>query len=224
MTLALDPADHAPRLHHSIQLAQRVISGAGYGVPATALNDEMLAAWVRAHGVTVTAVDDDDLDLVQFNRIRPTQVVFRCGQVSESIRRAVNLGVVRFVVRTEGQIIRLGECVQRTKYVYLDDHSPLMLGNRRLKVIGLHSDVDHSLGTAEWASAVERLVSRAALLKSCGAPVHRIMLSGGSTEIWLNDQVPQLASVVCAVDGALRDACQRWDLARLAVTLTPATA
>ena len=221
MTLALDPTDSTPRIHTSIQLMRHVISGAGYGVPAAALNDRSLAAWVRAQGITVTAHDDDELDLVQYNGIRPTQVVFRCGPVTGSVRRAVNLGVFRFIVCTPQQIARLGECAQRTKYIYLDDESPLVIANRRLKVIGLHSDVDDSGGVVEWAAAAERLLCRSMLLKTCGSPIHRIMLSGGSTDIWLTDQAPQLTSIVHAVDDALREGCERWQLPRPAVTLAP---
>lgn len=214
MTLALDLPDHTARLQESIQLTRRVISGAGYGVPASALNDHALAAWVREHGITVTAHDDDELDVVQFNGIRPTQIVFRCGPATATIRRAVNLGVFRFIVRTEHQIARLSECAQRTRYVYLDDCSPLVLGNRRLKVIGLHGDVGDAGDALDWASTAERLLCRTALLKTCGSPVHRIMLSGGSTS--------QLTSVVTAVDEALREGCRRWQLARPAVTLASA--
>ena len=223
MTLALQTSERSPRLHDSIQLTRRVISGAGYGVPAFALNDHALATWVRAQGITVIARDDDELDLLQYNRIRPTQIVFWCGAAIGCIRRAVDLGVFRFIVCTEQQIARLGDCAQRTVYVYLDDRAPLVLGDRRLKVIGLHSDVDDSGGPVEWASAAERLLCRMALLKTCGSPTHRIMLSGGVTEIWMHDQAPQLTAIAHAVDGALRDGCQRWQLARPTVTLAPAT-
>jgi len=221
MTLALDTADDTPRIHTSIQLMRHVISGAGYGVPAAALSDRSLAAWVRTHGVTVTAQGDDELDLLQYSGIRPTQVVYRCGPDIGSIRRAVNLGVFRFIVRTPPHIARLGECAQRTKYIYLDEQSPLVIADRRLKVIGLHSDVDDSAGTVEWAAAAERLLCRSALLKTCGSPIKRMMLSGGSTDVWLNDRAPQLESIVHAVDDALREGCERWQLERPAVTLAP---
>jgi hypothetical protein len=222
MTPALDTSDHPPRLHDSIQLTRRIIAGAGYGVPASALDDHALATWVREHGITVIAHDDDELDLLQYNRIRSTQIVFRCGTTTGCMRRAMNLGIFRFIVRTEQQIARLGEYAQRTLYVYLDDRSPLVLGDRRLKVVGLHSDVDDSGGALEWATAAERLLCRMVLLKTCGSPIHRIMLSGGSTEIWLHDQAPQLTAIANAVDDALRDGCERWQLARPAVTLAPA--
>jgi hypothetical protein len=224
MTLALDSTNYTPRLHDSIQLMRGVISSAGYGVPAVALRDRSLAGWVRTRGITVTAHDDDELDLVQYSGIRPTQVVFRCGPMTDSIRRAVNLGVFRFVVCDEHQIARLSQCAQRINYLYLDEHSPLVLGNRLLKVIGLHSDVDDSGGAVEWASVAERLLCRSALLKTCGSPIHRIMLSGGSPELWLNDQEPQLTSIVRAVDEALHEGCERWRLPRPAVTLAPSTA
>lgn len=69
MTRALDPTDYAFGLDNSVQLIRRVISSAGYGVPAVALSDPVLSAWVRAHGVTVTARDDDELELVQHSGI-----------------------------------------------------------------------------------------------------------------------------------------------------------
>jgi diaminopimelate decarboxylase len=200
-----------------------VLVHAGYGVPAAALHDRTLAAWVRSHGTTVTAHDDDELDLLQYSGIRSTQVVFRCGSSTNPIRRAANLGVFRFIVGTDHQIVRLTECAQRTNYVYLDDRCPLVLANRRLKVIGLHGDVDASGGGVEWASVAERLLCRTALLKTCGSPVHRIMLSGGSTDPWVNDEVPQLTSIVSAVNEALDEGCERWNLRRPTVTLTPST-
>lgn len=224
MTLALDTEDSVPILHESIRLVRNVLAGAGCSVPAATLHDRGLAAWVRVHGVTVAARDEEELDLVQYNGVRPTQVVFRCGAQTDSIRRAVNLGVFRFIVSTERHIGRLGEVAQRTKYVYLDDDAPLVLGNRRLKVIGLHGAVDDSGGAVEWASEAERLLCRSALLKTCGSPIHRIMLSGGSSDMWVKGHGDELSSIVSAVDDALTEGCQRWQLARPAVTLTPAAA
>jgi hypothetical protein len=202
-------------------MVRSVLDGAGCGVAAAALSDRSLAEWARAHGVTVIAHDADELDLLQYNAIRPTQVVFRCGRDAESLRRAASLGVLRFIVTSERHISRLTECAQRTRYVYLDDHSPLVFGSRSLRVIGLHGDVDHAGGSVAWATAAERLLCRTALLKTCGSPVHRIMLSGGSIGLWLDDRAPQLTSIVASVDDALRDGCARWRLPRPAVTLMP---
>jgi hypothetical protein len=221
MTLALDTADCVPRLDSSIHLVRGVISSAGCGVPATVLNDATLAAWVSAHGVTVIAHDGSELDLSRDSGIRPAQIVFRCGTGTDSIHRAVSLGVTRFTLSTEQQIVHLGRCTKRTKYVYLDDRSPLVLGDRRLKVVGLHGDVDDTGGAVEWASVAERLLCRTALLKTCGSPVKRIMLSGGSTELWLSSPAARLTSIVRAVDDALQKGCERWQLPRPAVTFAP---
>jgi hypothetical protein len=221
MTPALDSTDFAPRLDTSIHLVRGVISSAGCGVPAAVLNDATLAAWVRAHGVTVIAHDGAELELSRNSGIRPAQIVFRCGMVTDSIHRAVSLGVSRFTLCTEQQIVHLGRCTQRTKYIYLDDRSPLVIGDRHLKVVGLHGDVDDTGGAVEWASVVERLLCRTALLKTCGSPIKRIMLSGGSTELWLNSPASRLTSIVRAVDDALRDGCERWQLPRPAVTFAP---
>ncbi|MDX1888495.1 hypothetical protein [Mycolicibacterium sp. 050158] len=220
MPIAVDAPEAIPlSLQTSIQLVRRVVTGAGYDVPGAALDDPTVTAWVREHGATVTAHDDDELDLVQYSGIRPSQIVFRCGTRTDTVRRAVKLGVFRFVVCTPAQIAGLTACTERTSYLYLDEHSPLVLGDRRLRVIGLLGEVDDSDGAVEWASVAERLLCRMALLKTCGNPTRRIMLSGGSTDIWLKGQVPQLTSIAHAIDDALREGCERWQLPRPAVTL-----
>ncbi len=101
---------------------------AAHSLPAAALIDPTLAAWARARSVSVTAHDGRDLDLVRRHRIRPVQVVYRCGPDSAATRRAVGLGVRRFVVCTAHQMARLDECAAGTRYLYLDERAPLMLG------------------------------------------------------------------------------------------------
>lgn len=190
MTLALDPA------------TPHAVINAGQSLPAAALTDGTLVDRVRGHGFAVTVRDDRDLDLVQRHRIRGFQVVCRCGPRTAVIRRAVGLGVRRFIVHTAHQLARLDECADSTLYLYLDDRAPLMLGDRRLKVIGLHADVDDVGTTAEWAIAAQGLVRRAALLQACGSSVNRIALSGGSTRLWLDDR-PRAAAIVTAVERAV---------------------
>lgn len=192
-------------------------------LPAAALADPTLAEWARAHCVSVTAHDGSGLDLVRRHRIRPIQVVYRCGPDNAVTRRAVGLGVRRFVVRTAHQMGRLDECAGGTKYLYLDDHAPLMLGDRRLKVIGLHADVDGAEEPDRWAGAAVGLVRRAAVLQACGSTVKRIALSGGSTALWLHDQCG-VAAIVRAVELAVCQECDRGHLDRPVVALAPLTA
>jgi len=194
-----------------------------HSLPAAALTDPTLADWARAHSVSVTAHDDRDLDLMRRHRIRPFQVVYRCGPDSAVTRRAVGLGVRRFIVGTAHQIARLDECADGTKYLYLDDRAPLMLGDRHLKVIGLHADVADAAATDEWAAAAVGLVRRAAVLQACGSTVKRIALSGGSTGLWLDDH-RRAATIVDVVDQAVCQECDRSHLPRPVVTMTPLTA
>ena len=213
-----------PPLLDSIRVVRSVIAGAGCGVPAAALLDPAVTGWVRDHGLTVTVDADDHLARVLSRGIRPNQLVYRCGPVTDSTRRAVNLGVTRFVVGTSQHIASLSRCAQRTKYLYLDGRSPLVFGDRRLSVVGLHADVDASEGAVEWAAEAERLLCRAALLKTCGSPVRRIVLRGGSSEPWLTGGTQQLTVIAAAVDDALREGCERWQVPRPAVTLIAADA
>lgn len=200
-----------------------VITHAGCAVPAAALTDPALANWVRGQGVTVTAHDDDELDLLQYIGIRPVQIIFRCGSATAPIRRSTALGVPRFIVATSQQMALVADGATDTKYVYLDEHAPLVLGDRRLKVIGLHSDVDFGGVATEWASVAERLIARSAVLKTCGTPIRRIALTGGSTEMWLQGSAHQLTSIASAVDEALHHGSARWQVTQPAVTLSPST-
>ena len=194
-----------------------------HSLPAAALTEPALADWARAHSVSVTAHDGRDLDLVRRHRIRPFQVVYRCGPDSAVTRRAVGLGVRRFIVRTAHQMARLDECADGTKYLYLDDHAPLMLGDRHLKVIGLHADVADATATDAWATAAVALVRRAAVLQACGAGVKRLALSGGSTGLWLHEH-RRAATIVDAVDQAVCRECDHSRLPRPVVTFSPLTA
>lgn len=195
----------------------------GHSLPAAALTDPALADWVRAHSISVTAHGAGDLDLVRRHRIRPFQIVYRCGPDSAGTRRAVGIGVRRFIVHTAHQMARLDEYADGTKYLYLDDHAPLMLGDRRLRVIGLHADVGDSAATDEWAAAAVGLVRRAAVLQACGSTVKRIALSGGSTGLWLDDH-RRAAAIVDVVDRAVAQECDRCHLPLPVVTLMPLTA
>lgn len=136
---------------------------------------------------------------------------------------AVRLGVRRFIVGTAHQMARLDECADGTKYLYLDDHAPLMLGDRRLKVIGLHADVVDATVTDQWATAAVGLVQRAAVLQACGAGVKRLALCGGSTGLWLDDH-RRAATIVDIVDQAVCQECDRSHLPRPVITFTPLTA
>lgn len=183
---------------------------AGFAVAAAALGDPLTAAWVRAQGITVHAGGEDDLERVQQVGVRPVHVVFRCGEVTDAVRRAAGLGVRRFIASTPRHVDALSRCAPRRAYVFLDESAPAVFGENRLRIIGLHIDVDASGGLIEWASAVERLLCRAALMKTCGLPAARISLTGGSADPW---------RVATVVDDALEEGCLRWRLPRPSVML-----
>ncbi|WNG89741.1 hypothetical protein C6A87_011655 [Mycobacterium sp. ITM-2016-00317] len=218
MTLLVHATDDPPL---SAARAPGIRVNAGHCIPAAALVDRGLADWARSRGVSVTARDDRDLDLVRYRRIRPIQVVFRCGPAAAPIRRAVAMDVSRFIVDTAQHMAQVAEEAHNTRYLYLTGQAPVMLGDRRLTVIGLHTEVEHAGDAAEWAAAARRLVHRATVLRACGAPVRRLALSGGSIQFWA--YTPQAAGIVAAVDDAVRTACDERALARPAVTLAALT-
>jgi diaminopimelate decarboxylase len=194
----------------------------GCGLPVAALRDPSVAAWVRTHGITVFACGDDELGVVQASGMRPAQVVLRCGPVTETLRGAVALGVTQFIVSTDRHVDVLAACAQeKAMSVCLDDHGPVVIGERRLNVIGIHCDVDDSNGALEWGAVAERLLCRIALMRTCGLPLTRISLAGGSATTWLAGGSQELTTIASAVDDALDEGCARWRLPRPAVTLAP---
>lgn len=222
MTLVdVPPSRH--RLPASVHCVRRILAMAGCGLPAAVLHDPAVAACVRARGLTVTACSAQELETVQAGGVRLRQVVLRCDRHAATIRRAAALGVTRFLVTTDRHVDVLAACPAPTKHVYLDERGPAVLGERRLDVVGVHTDVDVSQDPAQWAAAAERLLNRTALLRDCGLSLTRISLSGGSAGIWLGGHTRQLRRIAAAVDDALDEGCARWRLPRPAVTLTPLT-
>jgi diaminopimelate decarboxylase len=96
-----------------------------------------------------------------------------------------------------------------------------VIGERRLAVIGLHTDIDDSSGSENWGAATERLLCRMALMRTCGLSLTRISLAGGSAALWLAGGAQELTAVASAIDEALDEGCARWRLPRPAITVAP---
>lgn len=188
-------------------------------VPAPALCDAGVAAWVRAHGVTVFVAGADELQRTCYAGIRAEHIVLRCGVDTSTIRAAVAAGVTRFVVSSDRHVDVLASTDRPEIAVYLDEAGPAVIGERRLAVIGLHAAVDDGAGAVEWGMAAERLLCRTAILRTCGLPLARIFLTGGDVSGWLHSG----AAVAGEVDDALTEGCARWRLARPSVLLGAAT-
>lgn len=201
---------------------RRVLPWVTCGLPAAVLADPLVGEWVRAHGVTVHACGDSDLDLLWRCGVQPAQVVFRCGLTSASIQGALCSGVNRFVVATERQADVLAGCATRAASVHLDAAAVAVSEHERLDVIGIHCDVDTSR-PGEWGAATEQLMSRIALLRADGPALMRISLVGGSAAAWFEGDKVGLRAIAAAVDDAIDDGCARWRLPRPAVSLAPST-
>lgn len=211
---------HRHRLPVSIRAIRRLLPLAGCGLPAAVLSDPSVADWVRAHGVTVYAGDDDELDLAGRCGVRAAQVVLRCGGAPGPIRGAVALGVNRFVVSTEQHVDVLTACAHQGTFVHVDDAGPEVMGRGCLDVIGLHCDVEAS-GALDWGAAAQRLLGRMAMLRGDGVALTRISLTGGSVAIWIDGDKPELRAIAEAVDDAIDEGCARWRLPRPLVTFAP---
>lgn len=193
---------------------------AGCGLPATVLSEPAVAAWVRAHGVTVYATDAGELELVRQCGVRPAQVVLRCGGTADRIVGALDLGVNRFVVSCEQHVDVLMTCAHDGTYVHIDDECPAVPGQGCLDVIGLHCHVGGS-GPSDWGVATERLLGRIAKLRADGSALTRISLSGGPMAVWIDGDKAGLKAIAAAVDDAMDEGCARWRIPRPSVTFAP---
>jgi diaminopimelate decarboxylase len=185
------------------------------------LSDPAVAAWVRAHGVTVYADDGHELDLAGRCGVRPSQLVLRCGGGAEPIVGALNRGVSRFVVTCEKHVDVLAACAHHDTYLHVDDECPSVAGEGCLDVIGLHCDVQAS-GPQDWGAAAERLLSRIAQLRTDGSALTRISLTGGPIAVWIDGDRTELRAIAAAVDNAIDEGCARWRIPRPSVTFAPA--
>jgi diaminopimelate decarboxylase len=208
------------RLPVSMRAIRRLLPLAGCGLPAAVLSDPSVAAWVRAHGVTVYAGDGDELGLAGRCGVRPGQVVLRCGRTAEAIVDALDLGVNRFVVSCERDVDVLMACAHHDTYIHVDDECPAVVGQGCLDVIGLHCDVGGS-GPLDWGAAAERLLGRIAQLRTDGSALTRISLTGGPMAVWMQGDKAELKAIAAAVDDAIDEGCARWRLPRPSVTFAP---
>jgi len=208
------------RLPSSIRCVRRILPTAACSIPAQALRDPSVAAWVGAHGVAVNGCDDGDLDLIGATGIRPEHVVVRCGAATPTIRRALEAGVRRFIVSTDRHVDVLATSGYHDVSVFLHDRGPAVIGERRLDVIGLHCDVDDSTGILEWGLAAEQMLCRMSTYRTCGLQLSRISLSGGTSAEWIYGRETSRA-VATAIDDAVTEGCARWRLPRPAVLVGP---
>ncbi|MBI5341435.1 MAG: hypothetical protein HZB45_27450 [Mycolicibacterium rufum] len=216
----LDLPRPAHRLPSSIRCIRRILPTAACGIPARALGDPAVAAWVRAHGITVIVCGDDEVEQVGRLGIRPEHVVLRCGLSTATIGNAVGAGVVRFIVATDRHVDVLTGTGRPGIGVYLDEQAPGVIGERRIDVIGLHCDVDDSEGALEWGVAAERMLCRMSVLRTCGLALGRISVAGGDAGAWVYG-TGATSRAATAVDDALTEGCARWRLPRPAALLGP---
>lgn len=142
----------------------KVLPLVDFTLPGAWLRDSLVAASIRDQGCAVTACGDDELDLAVASDVIPSDVVIRCASDSATIRRGASFGVMRYVVSTERHIAVLAENSAFAKHVYLEERGPVVLGERRLNILGMHCEVGDYRGPSEWAAAVERLLARASAI------------------------------------------------------------
>lgn len=189
---------------------------AGFGVPAAAMAESGSADWSQLTDIAVYAADDTDLDLLAHNGIGAQQVIMTAGQSHETVDRAMAFGVSRYIVGTAADVETLARHTQRPAQVYLDCAARVPEPQEGIEVVGLHCEIDDSIGYVEWATAVDRMLCRLAYLRSCALRPVRLSLVGSSEGA--------LEPIAEVVDEALELGCERWRLARPDVIVAPGMA
>jgi diaminopimelate decarboxylase len=130
--------------------------------PAALLEIPGAAKWLRELGLCVDVRSYRQIDSALAAGINPVQMVLRSEYaVTRTIWHAVGLGVGRFVVASEGQVLALSACVRRPQPVLVDvtagppdELITAVFAQHRLQLTGLHCQ----LGVDSQADDVNRVI------------------------------------------------------------------
>ena len=209
-------------------LYRKAFKGIAVSYPATLLELDALAAWIRREQVTVDVTNAGELNRAIAARIDPMHIVMHPqGRALTPIRGAVNAGAARFVVSSCRQIAILGDRTDRIQRVVVDatDHAgdtlaSEVLAHRGLELIGLHcrlDDPDDAIGAIKLREMIEEM---ARIRRDHAVLLTRISLSGMDVgEHGL--ELGILRRVAEAIGEVVGEACARHRYPRPALTVSP---
>ena len=160
-------------------LYRKAFPWAGITCPAEAVRLPAVAKWVKKHGYAIDVRSSDELTLAISAGIPPARIVMHdSGATAGPIRRAVNVGVGRFVIGSSQQIAVLASCAQRPQRVLIDvttdqahDAVNAVLARNRLNLIGLHFRlVPEAAQTASYFAPKKAVGIVALTCRYVGAP------------------------------------------------------
>jgi len=212
-------------------LYRKAFKGIAVSYPATLLEFDAPAAWIRREQVTVDVTNAGELNRAIAARIDPMHIVMHPqGRAVAPIRGAVNAGAARFVVSSCRQIAILGDRADRTQRVVVDatDHAggalaSDVLTHPELELIGLHcnlDDPDDAIGTVKLRQMVAEIVR---IRRAHNVLLTRVSLAGLDVgEHWLEPRI--LRRVAEAMGEVIGAACTQHRYPRPVLTVSPSRA
>jgi Pyridoxal-dependent decarboxylase, pyridoxal binding domain len=209
-------------------LFRDAFKGIAVSYPAALLGFDSLAVWIRRHGVTVDVTSDVELAAAMADAIDPMHIVMHPQDgAAAPIRRAVNVGAARFVVRSSKQIAFLADSADRIQRVVIDATDAVadtlaskVLAHRGLELIGLHSrldDPDDAIGMVKLREIIAAMVR---IRREHGVLLSRVSVAGLDVgERCLEPRI--LRGVAEAMGEVIGDACARHRFPRPGLTLSP---
>lgn len=202
----------------------------GITVAAQALRVPAVAEAVKKRGHSVDAHSYEELALVLAAGIPAQRIVMHDdGITAAPIRRAVNVGVGRLVLKCCQQVGVLEACAGRSPRVMLDVTTECVdgavdavLARPRLNLIGFQARLRRDAPCPAYAETAVEMISRMAhVRREHGVILTRISLSGGAI---LSDRTTAptvLRGLAAELDDAFDDACARYRFPRPALMLAP---
>ena len=212
-------------------LYRKAFPWAGITCPAEAVRVPAVAKWVKKHGYAIDVRSSDELTLAISADIPPARIIMHDdGATAGPIRRAVNVGVGRFVISSSQQIAVLASCAQRPQRVLIDvttdqarDAVNVVLARNRLNLIGLHFRlVPEAAQIARYADVVGRMIAQMAQIRrDYGVILTRVSLAGGNGLSGRTPGAIDLPELAAAIEDAFDHDCARYRFPRPALVLAP---
>jgi Pyridoxal-dependent decarboxylase, pyridoxal binding domain len=223
---AADIVDHVVGVRRCSEW-QHALPDAEIVFPARLLAVATTAQWVKDkadRGLCVGVRGDQDLDLAVSAGVPAARMVFHCaGAATGTVWNAVAVGVGRFIVGTERQMMLVSACAPERESVLVDvtgrrqagDLLTAVLADEGLELIGLHLGLDNGDRADQVKYAIEQM---ARFSREHVVAMSRLSLAVSEP---LSASPQARAALVAAVDDAIDSTCRRLRFARPALIVSP---
>lgn len=206
---------------------QHVLPDAEIAFPARLLAVATTAQWVKDRadkGLCVGVRGDQDLDHALSAGVPPARMVFHCERAATgTVWNAVGVGVGRFIVGTERQMMLVSACAPERQSVLIDvtgrrqadDLLTTVVVDEGLSLTGLHVQLDNAGGADQVKYAIEQM---ARFSRKHAVVFSRLSLAVSEP---LSAAPQARAALVAAVDDAIDTSCRRLRLPRPALMVSP---